>query len=134
MRSIIFSNSCVSGKEGVRGRTGVGHDFRKRKLLTQPHHLVRSALRNLSAHPSQRQPCDYGHDFCFAKVATQPHYGQSILLRKTVYDRPVFFGVHTCAVSTSQFKSFLPRNTPLRLVKPQNIIRNHCMTLRFVII
>ena len=29
------------------------------------------------------------------KVATPPHHGQSILLRKTVFDRPVFFGVHT---------------------------------------
>ena len=30
--------------------------------------------------------------------------GQSILLRKTVYDRPVFFGVHTCAVNN--FRNF----------------------------
>ena len=57
----------------ARGEEVVGHDFRKRKLLTQPHHLVRSVLRNLSAHPSQRHPCDYGHDFCKAKVAMPPH-------------------------------------------------------------
>ena len=29
------------------------------------------------------------------KVASPPHHSQSILLRKTVFDRPVFFGVHT---------------------------------------
>ena len=40
----------------------------------------------------------------------------------------------SCAVSIRNSKRVLPRKTPLRLVKPQNIIRNHCMTLRFVII
>ena len=52
----------------------VGHDFRKRKLLTQTHHIQNFA--------SQSGP-------------RPPHHGQSILLRKTVCDRPVFFGVHT---------------------------------------
>ena len=43
--------------------------------------------------------------FCYAKPPIQnfasqsglrpPHHGQSILIRKTVFDRPVFFGVHT---------------------------------------
>ena len=56
--------------------------------------------------------------FCYAKPPIQnfasqsglrpPHHGQSILLRKTVCDRPVFFGVHTCAVSIRNSKSFLP--------------------------
>ena len=45
--------------------------------------------------------------------------GQSILLRKTVYDRPVFFGVHTCAVNNFR-NSSVSGKEGVRLVKPQN--------------
>ena len=55
--------------------------------------------------------------FCYAKPPIQnfasqsglrpPHHSQSILLRKTVFDRPVFFGVHTLRfISVSGLRCF----------------------------
>ena len=78
------------------------------KIALKPSSIP-AKVSNLRASSLAIQPCDYGHDFCKAKVAMPPHYGQSILLRKTVYDRPAFFGVHTCAVNESRkifFKNY----------------------------
>ena len=63
--------------------------------------------------------------FCYAKPPIQnfasqsglrpPHQGQSILLRKTVFDRPVFFGVHT-----------------LRFIRGRKFYENHLIEMIFV--
>ena len=133
----------------------VGHDFCKRKLLTQTHHIQNFASQSglrpphlsselcfaklptaaasffavhwskhfatqnglrpprflrgayFAVHWSKHFATQNGllSKFCYAKPPIQnfasqsglrpPHHGQSILLRKTVCDRPVFFGVHT---------------------------------------
>ena len=63
-----FRNSSVSGKERARERKVVGHDFRKRKLLTQTHHI-----QNFASQSGLRPP-HHGHDFRKRKLplATAP--------------------------------------------------------------
>ena len=53
-----FRNSSVSGKERARERKVIGHDFRKRKLLTQLCHLAQSVFAILSASSLAKHPCD----------------------------------------------------------------------------
>ena len=56
VRSIIFSNFSVSGKERARERKVIGHDFRKRKLLTQLCHLAQSVFAILRASSLAKTP------------------------------------------------------------------------------
>ncbi len=66
-----FSSGCILCGSLVRTLL--------RKVATPPHLSLRFIVQNFASQSCLRQP----------------HHGQSILLRKTVCDRPVFFGVHT---------------------------------------
>ena len=63
--------------------------------------------------------------FCYAKPPT----ASAVF---AVFDRHIFFGVHTCAVSTSQFKCAPLAKTTLRLVKPQIILQKCRLTTNII--
>ena len=76
----------------------VGHDFRKRKLLTQPHHI-----QNFASQSGLRPP-HHGHDFRKRKLplATAPscavsrskHFATQNGLRPPRFLRGAYFAVH----------------------------------------
>ena len=78
LRKTAYSELCFAKWSSTTAFIFAVHKRQRSSLfLTAPFSsgciLVRSVLRNLSAHPSQRKPCDYGYDFCKAKVAMPPH-------------------------------------------------------------
>ena len=74
------------------------------------------------------------------KVATPPHHGQSILLRKTVCDRPVFFGVHTLRFTgqsillckTVYCQNFATKNRLFRTLLRKAVCDRRIMVMTFV--
>ena len=73
-------------------------------------------------------------ELCFAKWLRHRIYlcGSLASAVFAVFDRHIFFGVHTCAVSTSQFKCAHLAKTTLRLVKSQIILQKCRLTTNII--